>query len=252
MTALRWLLLALFLLTAPVAEAAVAVSGTPTEASNTATNTATWSHTVPTGSTRLLLVTVGMWDPLGQTSVSSVTYGGAALARVTGLTPPNQAGGGLVDIWYRLAPVEGTANIVVTLADVHAILLTGAVDFTGVDQTTPFGTPATATGTAATITVNVSSATGELVVDAVKAFRTGHTALSPGADQTEQFDINSGATDSHAASTEAGATTVTMSWTYTDGVATDYAWAIAGVALKPAAGGGGSPAPTRNLLGVGQ
>ena len=215
---------------------AIAVSGTPTETSNTATSTATWSHTVPTGSTRLLLVTVGVWDPLGQTSVSSVTYGGAALARVTGLTAPNSADGGLVDIWYRLAPTEGTANIVVTLADVHAILLTGAVDFTGVDQTTPFGTPATATGTAATITVNISSATGELVVDAVKSFRTGNTALSPGANQTEHVDINSGATDSHAVSTEAGAATVTMSWTYTDGTLTDYSWATAGVSLKPSAG----------------
>lgn len=215
---------------------AIAVSGTPTETSNTATSTATWSHTVPTGSTRLLLVTIGIWDPLGETSVSSVTYGGAALARVTGLTPPDSADAGLVDMWYRLAPAEGTANIVVTLADVHAILLTGAVDFTGVDQTTPFGTPATATGTAATITVNISSATGELVVDAVKSFRTGNTALSPGANQTEHVDINSGATDSHAVSTEAGAATVTMSWTYTDGTLTDYSWATAGVSLKPSAG----------------
>ena len=112
----------------------------------------------------------------------------------------------------------------------------GAVSYTGVNQTTPLGTAASNKGKSTTASVSVSSAAGELVVDAVgRRSDVTSNPISPGAGQTQRWNTHTGANSATngatgGASEKAGAATVPMSWTWSGSIE----WAIAGVSLKPA------------------
>jgi hypothetical protein len=110
--------------------------------------------------------------------------------------------------------------------------------YSGVDQTTPVGTAVTAqsagVGTT-TATVNASSAASELVVDGMIT-RQGQT-ITAGANQTDRGNVTDSANWVAGISEEAGAGTVTMSWT----LGSDNLWAIVAVPLKPAAAPTSSP-----------
>ncbi len=99
------------------------------------------------------------------------------------------------------------------------------------DQTTPLGTLAAASGTSGTATVNVTSATGQLVFGTVS--RDGNPTLTVGDGQTERWNITGAGNGavSGAASTEPGATSVTHS--YGAGNTTED-WAILAVPIRPA------------------
>jgi len=122
-------------------------------------------------------------------------------------------------------PDTGSAyTVAVTLAS-DAYLHAQAISATGVDQTTPFGTPNTATGSSSgPATVDISAATDDLVVDGYS----GYPEPTVGAGQTSRVKDQITSDIWYGSSTEAGATTVTMSWTlsYSD------AWTIGGVAFK--------------------
>src|SRR5262249_11294603 len=123
---------------------------------------------------------------------------------------------------------------VITISNSSVFLGGGAVSFTGVDQGTPVGTPATnngfTEGTASTPSVDVSAAPNDVVVDML--WSTCCNVVAVGEGQTQQVNQNDGGTTGQtvAMSTKPGATTVTMSWTNASS-----AWCIAGVAVKPAA-----------------
>lgn len=190
----------------------------------------TWAHTC-TGSNMVLWVGVGS----GATSphnTSTVTYHAVSFTAENFDLLNSFAH---VSGHYLKAPDTGSAfNIIATLAAADDEVIAGGASYTGVDQTTPIGTPNSATGATATPTVNITSASGELVVDAIYhaqwAAGTAHTA---GAGQTARVDVaDSGDGNGFLGmSEEAGAASVTMSWS--TGPATQ-AWAIGGVSLKPA------------------
>jgi len=201
-----------------------------------------FSHTVNSGSNRILLVGVHTRD--GNTTVNSVTWGtGSACAgtcdpttclcalTLVGLAvaPGNK---NMVQIWQLLAPPVATANVTITINPAKNIAA-GAVSYFGVDQTTPLGTPVTNAGTASPATVTVSSARGELVVDAVSVDGDA-LSLTAAAGQTQQYNTETGTKGGNiiaGGSTKAGAASVTMSWT----LGTNKDWSIIAVALKPAA-----------------
>jgi hypothetical protein len=196
----------------------------------------TWSHTVTSaGSDRILIVGVGVDQ--NQTccaTVTGVTYGGVSMTLVPGGTS-TRSGATRSELWYLLNPPAGANNVVVTLsgsADVRA----GATSYTGVNQSTPFGTAASATGDSSTASVNVSSAAGELVVDHASLESTS-AYFTVGAGQTLRYASHgsdgSGGSNNNApigGSSEPGAATVTMSWSLSSG----KDWAIVAVPLKPA------------------
>ncbi|MGI9067891.1 MAG: beta strand repeat-containing protein [Pyrinomonadaceae bacterium] len=190
--------------------------------------TLTWSHTVGTGSNRILIVGVSIFG--GGLTVSSVTYGGTALTRIGGQTDSGNKV--RMEIWKLVAPASGTASIVVTPSAATRVV-GGAVSFNNVDQTIPNGTFASASGSSTAPSVNVTSATGEVVIDTLVA--TGDAiSASVGAGQTQRWNKTTGSTSTEvlgAGSTEPGASTVTMSWT----LGFSKKWAIGGVSLKPAA-----------------
>jgi len=189
----------------------------------------TFPHTVGAGSDRYLKVGVAI-NQIGPATVSSITYAGVAMTRLGGSV---LSGVIRVEYWYLLNPPTGTNDVVVTLSDSPMNLACVASSYFGVNQTTPHGTESTATGVGTGPSVSVQSASGELVVDVMACADTGHVSVGSG--QTLRGVADNGTTEAVCAvSDEAGATSVTMS--HTIGAAND--WAIIGVSLRPAVGGG--------------
>ena len=104
----------------------------------------------------------------------------------------------------------------------------GAMTFSGVHQTSTFGTLATAQGSSTLASVTAASATNDIVYSVV-AFNNGST-LTHGTDQTERWDQTINSSITGGGSTKAGATSVTMTATSTSSAP----WTIGAVALKPA------------------
>ena len=200
------------------------------------------AHTTA-GSNRLMLVGVSL-DPGNKgsksCSVRGITYNGTALTKVGTAINSNRS---RVEIWGLIAPAAGTHNVVITFnRAVNSGAVAGIMTFTGVNQSTPFGTLAAASGSSRTAGVSVSSATGEVIFGVIDA-KTSRS-LSQGALQTERWDLIAGDShrtgkgdnhedgrgDSHGAgSTQPGAATVTSSWT----LGSPADWAIAAVPVKP-------------------
>jgi hypothetical protein len=172
---------------------------------------------------------VGISAEYDGVAVSGVTYGGVPLSLVgTG----SEGGTGWLKVWiYRLVnPTSGTANVVVSFSTAPAYGgVVGVATFTGVHQTTPLGTFATATGAGTPASVAVSSATGELVFDTLAVNDGGSKQPAVGGGQTQRWNVfpTSGSVWG-AGSTEPGAATVTMSWTNTPDT-----WVIGAVPIRP-------------------
>ena len=191
---------------------------------HTTTGNPTWSHTC-TGAERAIIVGVSFNVADGKT-ITGVTYAGTALTFVGGVTSVNWR----TEQWKLSNPASGANNVVVTFSGTATnYSVSGAVSFTGAHQTTASltGTQATASGTTADPSVAVSSATGEIVVDTM-AWEGEVATYTVGAGQTQRWNAAAVNVVEGAASTEAGAGSVTMSWT--GGAAR---WALAGVGVKP-------------------
>ncbi len=189
----------------------------------------TWSHTVGSGTNRILIVGVSLVR--GDATVSSVTYGGVSLTSIGALS--DSGNNTRMEMWKLVAPTAGTASIVVTLSAAKRIV-GGAVSFTGVNQTVPHGTFASNSlsgGGSSTPSVNVSGASGELVIDTLATQGDADPAT---ASQTQQWSRDtssgSGADVIGGGSTKAGASSVTMSWT----LSRNRPWSIGAVSLKVA------------------
>ena len=199
----------------------------------------TISHTIGSGSDRLMLVGVSMNND-GYETVTGVTWNGTALTPVGTEANDDDA---RVEIWRLVAPSTGTHNVVVTFSaaleqEAHA----GVVTFTGVDQTTPLGAFVSDNHDSSTpATVDIPSASGELVFGVVASEYEGLTASSG---QDERWNLAVSSTYGAGGTAAGAAPTVTMSWNL------DAAqhWAMGGVSIKPSgssgpivcAGGGGS------------
>ena len=212
---------------APTANPGVAIDSS-SSSSGSNVSSLTWSHTV-SGANRLLVVGISR-RAYGSVSVSSATYNGVALTNSGSV----QAGSGdfsRSEIWYLANPNTGTNNIVVTLSGGNDWIEAGAMSFTGVNQTTPLGAFASNSGTSGTsASVNVSSATGDIVIDTL-TFWNASLDATKGASQTLRWTVSSDGSWKGRGSTASGGNSVTaMSWTIpTSGI---QGWAIGGVAVK--------------------
>lgn len=93
-----------------------------------------WSHTVGSGSERILLVALsGTYNGTDYVTGGSVTYGGVAMTQLIAQTfsPSNNCRS--LYVYYLLAPAIGTANIVVTPTSSQE-LGGAAVSYSGVKQ----------------------------------------------------------------------------------------------------------------------
>lgn len=203
----------------------------------------TWSHTC-TGTDRILFVAVsqfrsgapltvtGTYDGVSMTELSTQTYGAGGDQKLT--------------VLYLVNPASGTNDIVLSVGST-SWMAAAAASFTGVDQTTPVGTPSTTTVSSATsVSQDISSETGDMVVDFLVWYNGAHTV---GADQTVRAFFDGGsADDSTLISTEAGASTVTMSHSWSAGehaAHTAVNMNVAGAAAQDV-----TPALTQQLVSV--
>ena len=182
------------------------------------------------GSDRLLLVGVCVRN--GAAAVSGVTYNAVAMTQYATVT---LGGTQKLDIWRLIAPATGANDVIVTMAGLSPFSV-GISSYNGVDQTTPLGTSANATGAGGDPTVDVSSAAGELVIDyfCEDDGNTTIPTMTAGAGQTARANFTTGVVGfsrNVSSSEEAGAATVTMSWSDTAG----NSWITIGGPLKPAA-----------------
>ena len=209
-------------------------STTTYDESTTDLSSHSFSVTVASGTDRYLLVAIQVQTATAD-RISGVTFNGDALTEIGEIVNTNIA----ASLWGLINPDVATGNVVITLTAAERIKA-AAHDLDGVHQTTPTGTPATNSGSSTDPTVDVASATDELVFDAMGArgAAAAMTAPTVGAGQTaHQADVggtsSTGMVGTGGSSSEAGATTVTMSWT----LSASRLWAIIGVGIKPSVGG---------------
>jgi hypothetical protein len=170
----------------------------------------------------------------GDNTPSAVTYGGQAMTSLDTIYQGGAAGCDVrVRLYYLISPPSGSNTVSISWAGARSGAAV-AVGVTGVDVASPFGTQAKASGNGGTPTVNVTSESSQVVVDIMGT--NNPVGPSPGAGQTL---INSGVCDTGIGrnntfggmSYEAGATTVTMSWSSSGA---DTNWGIIAVPVKPA------------------
>jgi hypothetical protein len=199
------------------------------------TNTRTVSLAA-TGTDRLAVIFL-RWNSGTYTALSSLTVDGGTtgLAQVGSVVASSYAGGFQIAAYRVIAPPTSAVDYVATWGgNVEGPAMTIAT-YTGVDQTTPIvgSTWATAEGESTGPTITVSSATGELVVAGVAATYPGATATADGG-QSSRILLNNYDGDESVCgiSDEAGAASVTLTWTQDSAK-----WLVGAVRLAAASGG---------------
>lgn len=173
---------------------------------------ASFAHSVTTSSSgRILMVFVACQNAV---AINSVTYAGQSATQLDTTSPSALITGW---VYYIVNPATGSNTVAVDFAAAQGNSWIVAASYTGVNPTSPFGTNVKSSGTSgATISDAVTSETNGLVIDwAATAADGARVALTVGADQTERFnDLTGvgGASIMGGVSEEAGATSVTMSW----------------------------------------
>ena len=195
----------------------------------------TESFTVSSNANRLLVV--GCFGSVGETSlgINKVQYNGVSLSTLA--SNSNTSDGAFrihTRIYYMKNPPSGAHNIFIDTTNSNYPKGSIWFELNGVDQTTTFGSvDATNTNNNANHTNDVSSDTDELVIDLVGNNYQGYSAPTQGAGQTlihNGYGDRGGYYTNGGMSYEAGAASVTMSWTGF-GATTD--WATIAVPVKP-------------------
>jgi len=179
-----------------------------------------WSHTVGSGSNRVLVVgVVGNCTP-------SVSYGGTTLTRVAHVNNNNTTPGS-TDLFELTNPRSGTNTVQVSYTGCTSDVEAGSISFTGVNQTTPLAHVSTNFGSGTSPQVTITSATGDMVVDVI-----GNGSTISSSSQSLRWIKNQNgntAAGNGAQSTALGASSVTMRYT----VLSDW-WGIIAVDLAAA------------------
>ena len=186
-----------------------------------------FSHTVGSGSNRLLIVTTSS-ETRGPTDI---TYGSAALTK---LASHGTDSGPLsvVQLWYLVAPASGTDTITATFA-VNTNAVCGSSSWSGTHQDKPFGQRDKAKGTSTAISVDlIWPGADEVLIDVVATQKfLLPTSLTVGAGQTQLLNTGQGAVRAGSSYMAGeGLATSTMSWTST---ANDTSWVIFAVSITP-------------------
>lgn len=187
---------------------AITFNTASTKVSSANGTSTSWSHT---SDGNPLIVRVALQN--GATGVT-VTYNGVS---VPVLVQNTYATFWYAGIFYLASPASGSNTVSVSWTNSCGFAMS-AQNVAGA------GTPTnTATGgaNATSVSVNVTSATGDTVIDSV--CRRGSVTLTAGAGQTENFThvkSTGGTLVTHGGSYEAGSGTVAMSWS--TGVADEW------------------------------
>jgi hypothetical protein len=185
---------------------------------------------VAAGADRIIRLGVGIRNQGSQTvsTATPPTFGNQTFTFFRAL---NNATNARTEMWYLLNPDVETNDIVVTLTGAIAGVA-GASAWNDVDPTTPFENPADATGNTTAPTVAVTSAAGNVVVDAL-ALRSEPTVASVTDPIVQEWNLTQGvggAAVLGGGAHQPGAASVTMEW------ALDVTrnWALIGASMRAA------------------
>lgn len=187
-------------------------------------------YTPAAGNSRVVVAALAL-NPVGSGAHGfSFTFGGVAM---TLLDSHGVIGGASIVVYYiKEADFPSTpADVVASWTNSNGAVLS-VFTISNVDQTTPFDTVAKAAATSGTPSVGVSSADGDLVVDAVAMISLTTDSFVVGANQIIITSLHNGTGElvRGASSCEDGGSSITMSWTNTS----SFSWAIMGWSVNPA------------------
>lgn len=165
-------------------------------------------------------------------AVTSVAYGAQTPTLISG-----SSDGDILGCYELLSPASGSQTVTVTLNGTSPRFCVYVVSRSGVNTSTPSGTPATATGESNAPSVTVTSASGQLV-EGFCCIAAPEGISSAGSGQTERENqTNWGDTAiSTSAVEKAGASSVQLDWTTTN--VDNPTWFAVAIPVIPAAGGG--------------
>ncbi len=206
--------------------------------------TKTWTHTLASSSTVLVLM-ADIWQDAGGTgSVATATWKGVPLTKIKTARSVNIES----ELWYLAAPSTSTATgtLSVTVTGATDAIKLGAASFIGVATSSPIDASSSATGTTGNPTVSITTATSsDLVIATLSRFSTTDATTN----RTSLFKDKATSTlaaGSYQLATSAGS----YSDTYTGSAAQD--WSMVITAFKPGSGGGSTNMTTsivRYVLG---
>lgn len=203
-----------------------------TNSSGTGTSLS-WSHTC-TGSDLVLYVYVGI-DAAADFN-PSVTYNSVSMTPISEITTNRY-----VAVFRLVNPATGSNTVSVTGLPGGGDEAAFAVSFTGVNQSDPDDTPVTENGSATaeptnSNSIDVTSETGDMVLDFMHLNATTFANISAGGSQTIPTNGSvDDASSEHLTSYAAGASTVTMTWNWNN----NAVYAQYALNINAAAGGGG-------------
>ena len=177
------------------------------------------------------------YDDTFAVTLGSVTFDGTPMT----LIESHFSGVNNVAIWGLPIgeKVSGTYDFVVDVTNNRFRAVSfGGILYNGVNQTNPVGIAVHASGTSTTPSVDVSSASTELVIGVV--YSDGSGTITVGAGQTERWNQVEPPFEGGCFSDEPGSATTTHS--YTKG--TSSAWVISAIPVKPAATATATPTAT--------
>jgi hypothetical protein len=199
----------LYLIVGSLSNAAWGAISFDIASSSTGTTSTSHSHTLAAGA-NAIIVCVGSRESGGSpVPASAVTVGGEVATKLD-----SQAFGVMnVDLWYKLTPLTGAQTIAATGGAGTDHMVTGAMSFTGVAQTSTFNTVGKVTSATTNLDVDsLASAVGEVGVFCGTIRDTAADSSAASADataptSTERFDTRKSVVVSTHGYTEDGAAT---------------------------------------------
>jgi len=183
----------------------------------------TWNHTVGSGPNSLLLVNVSIREDSRTASVVSVLANNKPLS----LVGVSDQGGLRVEVWSLLSPSPGVHDMKVTFSSPPVGSVSGATTWYQVNQSDPFGNFAKSTGFSANPSLNMTSASDQVIVDILAMPNLSTDIISPGSGQILLWNQWSSGDTRSGASYKNGTSSTTMVWN-----TKNEAWALAAVSIK--------------------
>jgi len=187
----------------------------------------TWNQTVSSSCANPLLIVGTSTDSAGNTN-TNVTYNGVGLTKLT-----TKAGGSSeTELWYMVNPPTGANDqIKVTFPSGSRDEVGGSASYCNVNQSSPFGTAVTASGTTTPITATATTTSSHQMVFAVASGNGSGSAFTPNGTSLWNDNTFAGGFGQYTSGTNG---TVQLKWTFSCGCS--IGWAEIAVPIDAAAG----------------